>query len=122
MDVQFKAESIGSTDLAKDGSLVVRLVDAAGKSSTLSLTPSLARALTSALSDFVAAGGPAAGPTATKLPTEFAVGTGRHERVVLVRFEDDPPYGLDPVLAAELGHALVEQAESVADAGVSLHH
>ena len=58
------------------------------------------------------------GPSATKMPKGFAVGTARYEPIVLIRFENDAPYGLDAADAAELGRALVEQAESVELEGV----
>ena len=31
----------------------------------------------------------------TKMPRQWAVGTAQHERLVLLKFDDDPPYGLD---------------------------
>lgn len=56
------------------------------------------------------------------MPDSFSVGRGRHESVVLVRFEDDTPYGLSAAQAAELGEALLEEAETTADAQYDLRH
>ncbi len=50
----------------------------------------------------------------TKLPREWAVGTARHERLVLIKFDDDPPYGLDPDVAETLWRMVREETESVA--------
>ena len=47
------------------------------------------------------------------MPKTFAVGTAKYDSVVLVRFENEVPYGLRPKDAMELGHALLEQSEVV---------
>ena len=52
------------------------------------------------------------------MPDSFAVGSGRYEQVVLVRFEDDVPYGLRAAEARLLGEALIEQADEMAGAPV----
>lgn len=86
------------------------LSDRAGKATTITLAKDLVSALIEAL-------GPQAQVSSdselTKKPKSFAVGSGNHESVVLLRFEDDAPYGLAPQDAAELAHALLEQSEEV---------
>jgi hypothetical protein len=41
------------------------------------------------------------------------VGSARHERLVLVRFDDDPPYALNLDEAESLWRGLREEAEQV---------
>jgi hypothetical protein len=48
------------------------------------------------------------------VPSDFSVGRGRFEQVVLVRFENDVPYALAPAMAAELSRELAEEAADVA--------
>lgn len=90
--------------------LGISLADASGRTLNLRLTAELSAALSEVLRDFSTK---TASPSAalTKKPDGFAVGTGKHESVVLVRFEDDTPYGLSPREAVVLGRALIEQAE-----------
>jgi hypothetical protein len=49
----------------------------------------------------------------TKTPDRYAVGRGKYEPFVLLRFEDEPAYGLTAEQAANLGEALLEEAEAV---------
>jgi hypothetical protein len=51
----------------------------------------------------------------TKLPKRYAVGCGRHEPFVMLRFEDEPAYGLTAEQAANLADALLEEAEALSD-------
>ena len=118
MDVIFKATAIAQTRPADSGnSGELTLSDATGRKLTIDMQDGLARDLLSALQHLLERPS-RAGPAATKMPKGFAVGTARYEPIVLVRFENDPPYGLDAADAAELGRALVEQAESVEFEGV----
>ena len=43
------------------------------------------------------------------------MGSGRHEPVVLLRFEDEHAYGLSPDQAVQLGEALLEEAEAMSN-------
>ena len=45
----------------------------------------------------------------TKFPMRNAVGHGRNEPLVLLRFEDDPAYGLSRTEAINLSEALLEE-------------
>jgi hypothetical protein len=49
----------------------------------------------------------------TRLPKSTAVGSARHERLVLIRFDDEPPYGLDVEDADNLWRQVREEAEHV---------
>ena len=92
--------------------LEITFADARGQLHAVSITAATARSLSSALEDFAAASR-SDGPVATKMPRQFAVGSGRFQQVVLVRFEDDIPYGLEAPQAVQLGRALVAQAEII---------
>jgi hypothetical protein len=52
----------------------------------------------------------------TKIPDRYAVGHGRHEPFVMLRFEDDPAYGLTAEQALNLGEALLDEVETIAKA------
>lgn len=93
--------------------LSVSLADAMGRTQSLTLTPELAAALSAVLQDFAAATPATPSVPLTKLPQTFAVGSGVHESLVLIRFEQDAPYALAPDDAAELGHALLEQCQTL---------
>src|SRR5215510_5768588 len=102
MTKKFAAKAIVRTVSAQDEkSFDITLTDAAGRQQTLNVTAELALGMLRALSDF-SKSSQQAGPEATKMPKSFAVGTGRYEHVVLIRFEDDAPYGLACDDAAEL--------------------
>jgi hypothetical protein len=51
--------------------------------------------------------------TFTKMPKQWAVGTAKHERLVLLKFDDDPPYGFDLDVAESLWREMREETENV---------
>ena len=104
----FISEAVGATRCVEMRAEIT-FVDANGGSQTISITPVTANVLLTALQDFSRSSS-FEGPVATKMPRQVTVGCGRYEQVVLVRFEDEAPYGLDAAQAAELGWALVQQA------------
>ena len=93
--------------------LEVVVVGADGKEATLCLSADTAAGLATILSEFAAKCALRSEAALTKRPKTFAVGSGRFERVVLLRFEDDAPYALRPDLARELCEALLETFENV---------
>lgn len=117
-----KAEAVTET-LSKDenGRFNVTLTDCDGRLTTLSLTPAVAADLLQVLNDYCVSDA-SAGPEATKIPSTFAVGAARYEPLVLLRFESESPYGLEPAEARALGQALIEQADELAWAPKRLHH
>lgn len=107
----FDAASVTRTELSPDGqSWIVTLVTKAGVQRTLTLTATAAMVLGSALMHERAK----ADNHLTKRPSEFAVGTGKYEPVVLLRFEDDLPYGLTAAQARLLGQELIEASRTLA--------
>jgi len=109
MDVM-NATTIVRTERDDRGMLSLTLADARGHTHSVTLSGDLIQALAGLLSDLSPA--PTATSTLTKMPLDFAVGESIADGVVLVRFENDVPYGLSPETAADLGFALIEQAES----------
>ncbi len=123
MTEPFAAQAIVTTraESAADR-LAVTLADTMGCERTLTLTAETAAALALVLGEFARSARPASSSQAlpTKMPSGFAIGAGRFEQVVLVRFEDDVPYGLAAEEALRLGHALIAEAEQLAGAPAPL--
>ena len=116
MTTKFVAEAITQTAGAADNKRIeITLTDNRGRLQTISFNLDVARVLARQFAEFEGKES-SEGPVATKMPEDFAVGTGRFEDVVLVKFENDIPYGLRATQAAALGRALVEQAKLTAAA------
>lgn len=93
-----------------DKGFAVTMAGADGRTTTLSLSASAVSELFERLVLAGAAGGTAAG-VPTRLPESFSVGVGKHEPLVLVRFEDEAPYALKASDARDLAEALLECAD-----------
>lgn len=119
----FEADTIVADRLAESGPLRldITLASRAGRQLTVRLTPEVAAAIARLAGEFAHAAQPGA-PSLTKLPSEFAIGSGVHDPVVLVRFENDAPYGLSPDTALRLGQALIEEAEHMSLRPAPSHH
>ena len=103
----------GAKARENDTRLAVTFADCAGREMTLTLTPEISAALAKLAQAFAQSAG-TSGILPTKMPSGFAIGSGRYEPVVLVRFEDDTPYGLSAREAQRLGEALIEEARQMA--------
>jgi len=103
---------IRETSAAADDHLEIVLTGTDGNDTKLRLSSDTAAGLAAILSEFAAKSAVRSDAALTKRPKTFAVGTGRFERVVLLRFEDDAPYALGPELAMELCEALLEVSAS----------
>jgi hypothetical protein len=104
---------IRETSAAADDHLEVVLTGTDGNDTKLRLSADTAAGLAAILGEFVAKSAVRSVVAAlTKRPKTFAVGTGRFEPVVLLRFENDAPYALGPELAMELCEALLEASAS----------
>ena len=110
-----RAANILETHTTNAGHLEVVVVGADGKDTRLCLSADTAANLATILSEYAAQSAIRSEAALTKRPKTFAVGAGRFERVVLLRFEDDAPYALRPELARELCEALLETSENVID-------
>jgi hypothetical protein len=116
MSNKFFAEMVTRSEFDRaDARLELSLSDSRGQSQTLSLSADVLAALSVILAE-APAGQPGATERLTKIPRRYAVGRGRHEPFVMLRFEDEPAYGLSPAQAADLGEALLEEAETLSDA------
>jgi hypothetical protein len=114
MSIKFEATALSRTEASADGqTLELRLLDAAGRKRTLTLTAELAQSLAQVMAEFAEAA-PRSGVRPTKLPKSFAVGAGQYDSVVLLRFEQEAPYALPAKDAFELAKALLNQSERVA--------
>ena len=96
----------------RSGMLEIAVSDAAGQSHTVCLNSSATATLIEILGELskLHAQTP---DCLTKTPEHYAVGRGRYEPFVLLRFEDEPAYGLTAEQATNLGEALLEEAEAV---------
>jgi hypothetical protein len=109
----FFAEMLTRSEFDRTNARVeISLCDAAGECRTISLAAGTVTALTSVLAEYSRVR--PASSDLTKIPDRYAVGHGRHEPFVMLRFEDDPAYGLTAEQALSLGEALLDEAETIA--------
>jgi hypothetical protein len=115
MTGKFHADTILADRVARSGPLrlEITLGGQGGNQLALSLTPEVAAAVARLAGEFAHHAEPGR-PALTKMPSEFAIGSGVHDPVVLVRFENDTPYGLSAETAMALGQALIDEAEQMA--------
>jgi hypothetical protein len=88
--------------------------DARGRRQTISLPNGVAADLAAVLTMLAKRADASNGQRFTKVPKNLAVGRAQHERLVLIKFDDDPPYALDPDKAEDLWRGMREETEAVA--------
>jgi hypothetical protein len=114
MSERFAAQSLVQTKTSEDRrTFELTFVNARGDRHTLSLPVDIAADLAPVLGLLAQSVPGANGAKFTKIPKQWAVGTARHERLVLLKFDDDPPYALDPEVAETLWREVREEAEAV---------
>ena len=114
MSERFAAQSLVQTKTSEDRrAFELTFVNARCDKHTLSLPIDIAADLAPVLGLLAQSVGGANGAKFTKIPKQWAVGTARHERLVLLKFDDDPPYALDPEVAETLWREVREEAEAV---------
>ncbi len=114
MPKTFEAQSLAETKIADDGRrFEMTFVDAAGAKRIISIPSRIAADLVPVLASLAEGLDRANGPRFTKVPKEWAVGRAQHERLVLIKFDEDPPYGLAIDDAANLWREVREEAEIV---------
>jgi hypothetical protein len=114
MGEYFAAQSLVQTKTSEDRRrFELTFVDAEGKEQVVSVPIGIASDLVPVL-EALAGTGSDNGAKFTRMPRQCAVGTARHERLVLIKFDDDPPYGLDVNVAKTLWREVRKEAESVA--------
>jgi hypothetical protein len=114
MSGKFVAQSLAQTGISGDRRrFEMTFVDADGSKHTVTLPVGVAADLVPVLSSLAAdAGGPSRAQF-TKIPKQWAVGAAERERLVLIRFDDDPPYGLDLKVAETLWREMRQETENV---------
>ena len=117
MSTSFRAQTVSETRLkADERRLELTFVDANGRQQVVSL-PSIVASDLAALLKAAATDGDHKGKAEfTRKPRQTAIGSATHERLVLIRFDDEPPYGLDLEEAESLWRGLREEAEAVSRA------
>jgi hypothetical protein len=109
----FVAQSVAETCAKHDERrFEMTFVDASGEKQTISLPVDVAADLVPVL-QALSAGLSDTGIEFTRMPKSTAVGSARYERLVLVRFDDDPPYALNIDAAENLWRGVREEAEQV---------
>jgi hypothetical protein len=110
----FKAQSLLETRAHQDERrLELTFVDGQGRRQTLNLPAAVAADLAEVLQSLAADMVQRTYGQLTKMPKQTAVASARHERLVLIKFDDDPPYGLDVDEAESLWRGLRDEAERV---------
>jgi hypothetical protein len=113
MSERFVAKSLIETKASGDRrNLELTFVDATGAKRTLSLPRGMAADLVPVLASLSADMSATGELKFTKTPKHCQVGRARHQRLVLIKFDDDPPYALDVEEAENLCRDLREEAES----------
>jgi hypothetical protein len=111
---KFNAHSLVETHTSRDRTAFeLTFVDAKGVRQTLSLSPGVARDLVPVLQSLTGSKEGAAGATLTKMPKSCTVGRAAYERLVLIKFDDDPPYAIPLEHARALSRDLRQESETV---------
>ena len=111
---KFCAELVVRSEVQRGSRLEIEFSDGTGQHQTISISPDAVAALAEIISQF-STSNQRSSEHLTKIPRHYAVGSGRHEPVVLLRFEDEHAYGLSPDQAVQLGEALLEEAEAMSN-------
>ena len=110
---EFIAQALVETKTTERNRLQLTFADARGRKQTVTLPIRLAADMVPVLASLTDAASQS-GPRFTRSPKALAVGRAEHERLVLVKFDDDPPYALEPDRAEDLWREVREEAEFVA--------
>src|SRR5262245_39181505 len=115
MPVTFMAQALLETRANSDERrFEMTFVNASGQKQTISLPVSIAADLVPVLQSLAVGSGHTNLPF-TKMPASTAVGSARYERLVLIRFDDDPPYALNLDEAEALWRGVREEAQHVSN-------
>ena len=114
MSKTIKAQTLHQTHVDHDGRRFdMTFIDARGEHHTLSLPLAVARDLGPVLQSLTSSARHQSRAHFTRLPKHLAVASAEHERLVLVRFDDEPPYGLSLRDAESLWRGLREETQSI---------
>jgi hypothetical protein len=111
---KFRAQSLAETRARREERRVeMTFVDAEGVQQTISLPAGVAADLAPVLTALSSDMNAHSVTHFTRLPRQMAVGSASQERLVLIRFDDEPPYGLDLEEAENLWRGVREEADYV---------
>jgi hypothetical protein len=111
---RFVAETLVETSTGKDRRrLEMTFVNAEGGRHTVSLPVAIAADLLPVLRSLLSGTNGSRHAQFTKLPKQLAIASARHERLVLLRFDDEPPYGLALDEAESLWRGVREEAATI---------
>ena len=114
MSKTFVAQSLAETNVSADRRrFELTFTDAKGRCQTISLPAAVAADLVPVLNALAESLDAANSARFTKMPRQCAVGSAERERLVLLKFDDDPPYGLDLEVAESLWREMREETENV---------
>jgi hypothetical protein len=114
MPKKFVAQSLVETRVSNDERrLELTLAGTKGDSQILTLPMSLATDLASVLVS-AAKNSKAVEARLTKMPSTYYVGHATYQRLVLVKFDDDPPYALNLEDARMLSRQMLDESETAA--------
>ena len=114
MSRSFKAQSLVETRNKREERRVeMTFVDADGVRQTISLPAAVVADLAPVLKTLSTELSDPGRTQFTRMPRQLAVGSAKSERLVLIRFDEEPPYGLDLDEAETLWRGLREEAETV---------
>jgi hypothetical protein len=110
----FVALSLEETRVKEDEHrFELTFVSVNGTKQTLSIPSRVAADLVPVLSSLASSLNLQGGPTFTKIPKQCAVGQALGERLVLIKFDEEPPYALAVEEAEALWRELREESEDV---------
>jgi hypothetical protein len=114
MPEDFLAQSLVETKTVASGRrFEMTFVDAGGVTQTISIPSDVAADLVPVLVLLADKLDGRQGPTFTRMPKQWAVGHAHHERLVLIRFDDEPAYGLSSAEAAHLWREVRAETEAI---------
>ena len=114
MQDKFNAKSLVETNATGDRTAFeLTFVDAKGARHVLSLSRGVAEDLVPVLQSLTEDKAQGADATLTKMPKTCRVGHATHARLVLIKFDDDPPYAIGLEDARSLWRDVRQQSETV---------
>jgi len=114
MQDKFNAKSLVETNATGDRTAFeLTFVDAKGARHVLSLSRGVAEDLVPVLQSLTEDKAQGADATLTKMPKTCQVGHATHARLVLIKFDDDPPYAIGLEDARSLWRDVRQQSETV---------
>ena len=111
---KFNAQSLVETNTTLDSSAFeLTFVDSKGARQTLRLSRGVAKDLVPVLQSLTDGKEDANGAGLTKMPKTCTVGHATYERLVLIKFDDDPPYAIGLDEARSLWREVRDESENI---------